>query len=70
VHDGRGAAGIFDDVLHALIGLANMTTDLVVHAIALTMKALADRALQARNVDAGATPLPSSIEISKLRNDG
>jgi tripartite-type tricarboxylate transporter receptor subunit TctC len=54
----------------ALIGPANMKADLVAQVNALTMKALADRGLQERYADLGATPWPaSSAEISKFRDD-
>jgi tripartite-type tricarboxylate transporter receptor subunit TctC len=54
----------------ALIGPANMKADLVAQANALTMKALADRGLQERYAELGATPWPaSSVEISKFRDD-
>ena len=54
----------------ALIGPANMKADLVAQVSALTVKALADRALQERYAELGATPWPaSSAEISKFRDD-
>src|SRR4051812_16886164 len=54
----------------ALIGPANMKAELVAQVNALTMKALADRGLQERYADLGATPWPaSSAEISKFRDD-
>ena len=54
----------------ALIGPANMKTDLVAQVNALIIKALADRGLQERYADLGATPWPaSSAEISKFRDD-
>ena len=53
----------------ALIGAANMKADLVAQVNALTIKALADRTLQERYADLGATPWPaSSSEISKFRD--
>ena len=54
----------------ALIGPANMKAELVAQVNALTMKALADRGLQERYADLGATPWPASpAEISKFRDD-
>lgn len=54
----------------ALIGPANMKADLVAQVSALTVKALADRGLQERYAELGATPWPaSSTEISKFRDD-
>jgi tripartite-type tricarboxylate transporter receptor subunit TctC len=54
----------------ALIGPANMRPDLVAQVNALTIKALADRGLQERYADLGASPWPaSSAEISKFRDD-
>ena len=54
----------------ALIGAANMKADLVAQISALTIKALADRGLQDRYAELGATPWPaSSTEILKFRDD-
>jgi len=53
-----------------LIGPANMNADLVKQANALTIKALADRGLQERYAELGASPWPSSpAEIIKFRDD-
>jgi tripartite-type tricarboxylate transporter receptor subunit TctC len=54
----------------ALIGPANMRPDLVAQVNALTIKALADRGLQERYADLGASPWPASpAEVSKFRDD-
>jgi tripartite-type tricarboxylate transporter receptor subunit TctC len=53
----------------AMIGPANMKPDLVTQVNGLTNKALADRVLQERYADLGATPWPASpSEISKFRD--
>jgi len=53
----------------AMIGPANMKPDLVAQVNGLTSKALADRVLQERYADLGATPWPASpSEISKFRD--
>lgn len=53
----------------AMIGAANMKPDLTAQVNALTIKALADRTLQARYADLGATPWPaSSVEIKAFRD--
>ena len=53
----------------AMIGAANMKPDLTAQVNALTIKALADRTLQARYADLGATPWSaSSAEIKAFRD--
>ena len=53
----------------AMIGPANMKPDLTAQVNALTIKALADRTLQQRYADLGATPWPaSSAEIKAFRD--
>jgi tripartite-type tricarboxylate transporter receptor subunit TctC len=53
----------------AMIGAANMKPDLTAQVNALTIKALADRTLQERYADLGATPWPaSSAEIKAFRD--
>src|SRR3954470_2575083 len=53
----------------AMIGAANMKPDLTAQVNALTIKALADRGLQERYADLGATPWPaSSAEIKAFRD--
>jgi tripartite-type tricarboxylate transporter receptor subunit TctC len=54
----------------AMIGAANMKADLVAQINALTVKALADKGLQERYADLGASTWPASpAEISKFRDD-
>jgi len=53
----------------AMIGAANMKPDLTAQVNALTIMALADRTLQQRYADLGATPWPaSSAEIKAFRD--
>jgi tripartite-type tricarboxylate transporter receptor subunit TctC len=53
----------------AMIGAANMKPDLTAQVNALIIKALADRGLQERYADLGATPWPaSSAEIKAFRD--
>jgi tripartite-type tricarboxylate transporter receptor subunit TctC len=53
----------------AMIGAANMKPDLTAQVNALTIKALADRTLQERYADLGATPWPAtSAEIKAFRD--
>ena len=53
----------------AMIGAANMKPDLTAQVNALTIKALAEKSLQERYADLGATPWPaSSAEIKAFRD--
>ena len=53
----------------AMIGAANMKPELTAQVNALTIKALAEKSLQERYADLGATPWPAtSAEISKFRD--
>ena len=58
----------------ALIGPANMGADLVAQVSALTVKALADRVLQERYAELGATPWPAgrprSANFATTRKSG
>jgi tripartite-type tricarboxylate transporter receptor subunit TctC len=53
----------------AMIGPANMKTDLVAQMNSLLVKALADPALKTRYADLGATPWPTSPAETKAFRD-